>query len=511
MNESETKDDIIYLLGVDEGSNPDGAVLTVDGKNILGGIEILVPYNETVKKTLSLSRTREDIENYDNIILSLSTVCQSDPTSNNPVIESTAEIAAHFVPSCGNININRKLDNTIINICQMDPTKDYGLKGIFPVEINDYDINNKKLETITIYYKSSVEGENGWRMLQQYYNNPGANQEKIPEGNIDFEWNLVDRNVRDGIYNVKAVALGRGNLRSETEVLTFTLDTKMPEVFGTPAPSSGVLRPGDDISITYNKNLQGSLILPSINENISVKGILNNQEIDHTTGILFDGKEGFMIMPNGVNLDNKSFTVEMWLKPLTYNKYQTVFTHGAGDNLFNMSFTADKRLEIKVGSKTYKSENTLNEDQFGNGFAQYQIVYNMSDAKLNVYVNNIHMLSLPSGAPDFTLSRWIFGCDENQANHFNGIIHDLRLWNSMIDATTLNKSLSVNEVDLIGYWPMDEISGSAVKDKARENHAVSKADRFIDPIGKCIELTGPEFVTVPLYALSKNYDFTYEI
>ena len=58
---------------------------------------------------------------------------------------------------------------------------------------------------------------------------------------------------------------------------------------------------------------------------------------------------------------------------------------------------------------------------------------------------------------------------------------------------------------------MDEMSGIAVKDKAREKDAVSKAERYLEYIGKCIELTVPEFVTVPLYALSKNYDFTYEI
>ena len=105
----------------------------------------------------------------------------------------------------------------------------------------------------------------------------------------------------------------------------------------------------------------------------------------------------------------------------------------------------------------------------------------------------------------------VFGYDQNNQNSFNGVIHDLRIWNKVLTDPSLNNTLSGSEVALYGYWPIDEAFGTTVADKAKENHAVIKTSWFVDPIGKGVKLNGDEYVGIPLYALSENTDFTVEM
>ena len=72
----------------------------------------------------------------------MTSVCEPD-------IVSSQVINAYFVPSCGDLEISNNINESVVNIYQMDPSNDKGLKGVLPIKLGKYDVNNDKLQTVS--------------------------------------------------------------------------------------------------------------------------------------------------------------------------------------------------------------------------------------------------------------------------------------------------------------------------------------------------------------------------
>jgi hypothetical protein len=97
--------DIDLRVRVAGVSNPDGAVLKIDGQSANGVYNI--PSGGSVVKTLTIERGPIEID-YDSLMVIFSSACSED-------IADTAYVSVHFIPSCTDLAIIAPNNNFIIN------------------------------------------------------------------------------------------------------------------------------------------------------------------------------------------------------------------------------------------------------------------------------------------------------------------------------------------------------------------------------------------------------------
>lgn len=158
-NESESGDDIAYMLRVDEASNPDGAIIKIDG--LTPNRLFLVPAGGTVTKTVTIKKGPNAL-NYENLGLILHSSCQYDfGTGSVPDIADTVYFSAYFLPTCTDVTLQDLDDDWLVN-----QTDDNTLN----IKLKDYDINYYSLEKIDIEYKFENDD---WQLMQSL-NSPRA-------------------------------------------------------------------------------------------------------------------------------------------------------------------------------------------------------------------------------------------------------------------------------------------------------------------------------------------------
>ena len=92
----------------------------MDGKNITGGSTILVPAGERMTKTIQISQTSLDYFDFENLKLTMSSICQPDNTGIFPAIEDSVYLSVHFQQMGSNValkaatnSINLETDTTL--------------------------------------------------------------------------------------------------------------------------------------------------------------------------------------------------------------------------------------------------------------------------------------------------------------------------------------------------------------------------------------------------------------
>ncbi len=517
-NESEANVDMVFILKVNEQTNPDGAILSIDGLPIGNGREIVIPAKTKVYKTLSLGRTKEDITQYPNIEIQLQSACQFNVDLIDDIYSSSL-VSATFVPSCGNIAINNSINNTIMNQAQMDINSQIpgAYKGILPIKVESYDINSNVLKEVQILQKGSTDSDQQWNRIARYVKKGSgalpADALELPEGGFTHNWDM--QNMLDRTYQIKSVALtsqGADGPVSQSEIITVIKNTKSPQVFGTPQPGSGILGVGDDISIAYDKEIEQALIDIPTHGDIAVTGMLNAAKVDHNAGLSFNGDKEFVVIPSNINLSYTPFTIEWMMKRNRMSTKEVILTHGSDNQTLEVGFTATNQIYAKInGSQVVSSAFTKSELQDNWGI--YRILYNGN--KLSINFNN-QLVTVPLSVPEYLgVSPVIIGKDANGKNPFKGQLHDLRIWKKHIpEGSNTAEILTGKEANLIGYWPFTEAMGTVGEDKAMNRHASVSSSWFVDPLGKAVTLNGTsQYVSVPIgkYNLLSETSFSVEM
>ena len=61
------------------------------------------------------------------------------------------------------------------------------------------------------------------------------------------------------------------------------------------------------------------------------------------------------------------------------------------------------------------------------------------------------------------------------SHYFDGIIYELRLWNTARTVTEINQTLKThltgNESGLVAYWPLNDGASLSVQDKGPQSHS----------------------------------------
>jgi hypothetical protein len=514
-NNSETQTDQWFNLRVVDGSNPDGAIMAVDGTPIGGGhLEYLVPAGQTLTKTLAVSKGRA--LNYDNLKLALTSQCQSD-------IADTVSFTAHFTPSCSNIAIVSPSNNWTYNTnCLTDSVKGK-LKHYMPVKLSGFDVNYADFDHIELQYKASSASDNDWSKLMNYYDNDslyaaavanGLNALKIKASDAGvINYNFFMDDLPDKKYDLRAVVFCNINnqlVENESEVATGVKDMYNPRLFGQPLPANGVLTANDEIRINFNESIAEGYLT---NNNFSVTGIRNGAKTDHSTSLSFDGGSSYLATAFDRNLANKDFTVEMWMKEDSAQN-ATLFSTGVEGNSLALSVSADHCLVVSQNGKNVVKSKPFTSD--AGTWNNVALVFN-KEGKATLYYNwDAVADAVPVNA--FTaVGKVEFGRNlVSKDGYFKGQMHDMRIWTearSIGDLKTNSLAvMSGNESNLYACYPLDEGKGSTLNDKSHSVNLTAHNCEWTLPKGYSSKFAGKGYLAMNSGSavITKDNDFTLE-
>ena len=191
--------------------------------------------------------------------------------------------------------------------------------------------------------------------------------------------------------------------------------------------------------------------------------------------ISFDGSDDRATIPgNSLYQFSDQFTVEMWIKPNSYQDYEGAFSYGidgAAEGGFAIAYFATGWcFYIKTTNSITSWETMINASAPTAQWTHLAGTYDGSKARL--YRNGILM-----GEEEMTgniewenvENLYIGYFNSNSLNkYFDGQIDEVRLWSTTRTALQIkgNKSITLqgNESGLVGYWKADESSGNILND-----------------------------------------------
>jgi len=488
-------EDVVYSLKVLENTNPNGAILKIDG--ISPNRDFAVPASTSINKTLVVEKGPNHIA-YDSIGLVFHSRCQyAFGTAGYKDIADTVYFSVYFLPSCTELDVQSPQNQFVANNTY---------SNVLPVIISGYDINYGGLEKIQLQYKPSNQAS--WVPLgREWFKDTNdidtrypnhVDPQLIPRNqsyiNYSFEMDqLIDRN-----YDLRAIATCKipfnPDFSQESKVVSGVFDRVNPHPFGSPSPADGVLDPNDDIAIRFNEVIEAGSLTP---DNFQITGVLNGQELRHDKAVAFDGATGFLQIANGFDFASGSFTIEFWAKRDVIGTDQTIISQGASNNnVFAIGFNAANQIDVKLGNQNYMSTFAITDTAY---WHHYTVTYDKDNLVLEITerdaqtsqlsTNNNFFANFTSGGKTFVGKSSV-----SNAHFFNGSMHQLRIWNKALTSgevsSRINQNLHGREAGLIGYWPMDEGKGMLAEDKARFRHAEMNANWEINPKGTAAQFDG---------------------
>ncbi len=277
-NTSQSDEERTYDLVFLQESNPDGAVLTLGGSQVQGGIPTpyTIPAGSSTDATVTVERGPMAYD-YNNLRFVLKSPC-------NGSISDEVDLSVHFQSPCSDISLGKPLDNWMVN----------SNNNVLPVQLLNYDTNN--LESIEVQY--SIMDANSWAAATLY------DRSQLDPDVTSFNMPLV--NIPDGLYDIRAKLICSGAVKY-SDVRSGIIDRTPPQVFGVPSPTDGVLDAGDLISVTFTENINCMNVSPS---NVKVTDETGNQIINTQVGCSGDK---IIIVPDttGLTFQNDTFTVRV--------------------------------------------------------------------------------------------------------------------------------------------------------------------------------------------------------
>jgi hypothetical protein len=505
-NQSETNGSGLFKLTVDESTNPYGAVLKIDGTPIGNGRNFYVSAGSPLTKTLTVEKGPDSLS-YQNIRLLFTSDCDDS-------LADATQISVSFIPSCCEVSIKYPSDKWILNTATGDSIL---------VELENYDVNYSHFGYVELQYRPIWEAQ--WRTEMKFYSDlasfVNATEPKTfltgTEQSIKHYWRKDDTKP-DGGYEFRARTICEANgmmiAENYSPVVTGTVDMRLPVALGAPSPANGILGIGDELSITFNEDIQTGKLNSTF---FKISGILNEQEIaEPNVGLAFSGIQSAQtelpIFTNG------SFSIETWFKREP-NTAGTLFAFGSNNNYISLGFDAAGHAVLKIGNETYTSSNTIENDETWRYIAMSYdrdlnevSVFKFEGSSNDYFMFYDHpLITMPE-----TQGKLIVGNNAETNDGFSGAIAQLHCYgiNRTLADAAAGKSVmkSGREYGLIGYWLLDEGEGSVAKDKARSRHLIlNNTGWYIYPAGYA-KYTDNTYFAIPTgaYPLDKYHDLTLE-
>ena len=258
-------------------------------------------------------------------------------------------------------------------------------------------------------------------------------------------------------------------------------DRIRPELFGSIQPTDGILNPNDDVIITFNETINEIAFNTSSAQTfVEVESRKNRTTHTHDSYLYF-GANDSLVIPSGVYL-NQSFTIEMWLKPES-NGILFEQSNGEDSEMIKLSiidFDSTPKLKFDYihPSEVDKNQTAIHSMVLSSfGFTHIAIAYDAENNQI-IFLDGTGEVNIPEY--NFNMN-YVGDGPILVGTDYQGGMHDLRLWNKIALNIEANRSISLSgqEANLVGYWPMDELLLNP-KDKSRYRHALTSAQWTVD-------------------------------
>lgn len=491
-----------YMVAVDQASNQQGAIIKLDGQPIGNGLAVLVPALGSINKVITIEKNQPAINNFDGIGIILKSTCQDD-------IADTVSLTAKFQPTCTRVILKDPTDLWVMN--DNNQTRKLNIK------IEGYSKDFVGFKNILLQTKPSTQSQ--WETKAIFKNAASSGIDTIAIGNdATVNYSLDMSSLPDRTYDIRAISQCANGTINYSEVHRGTKDTKRPQVFGEPSPGDGVLSPGESISISYNEdiftrdNFEGS--------NVTVRGVLNDAKLDHSSALQFDGIDDYCEVASPVDISDRSWSAEMWVKRNKINQKQVLFRQGD----FEFGFNQNNLFYFEADSVTYNAPASVasNNFNFTDQWIHLAVAYDAVKRRVNAYkiygeitdpvmIDNDTILGDPSGA-----GMLYFGKGLDAQSNYGGYMHDVRIWGRAINQNDISSKkddiLKGDELNLAGLWPMNELEGTLAKDLARAHHAtIQGAAWAVLPSGNAVTFNGSSNLLLPTATpITNSMDFTVE-
>lgn len=452
-----------FVLKQQPGTNPKGARIMIDGAPLTeDGLSVKISRGEVTIKTVQVYAG----EGYDfeNLTLTLTSTCDLNSYSK-------ATFSVHYMPVACPVNISAPHDKWIMNtLSSQDSTGWY-----LPVVIDGFDVNYKNFDHIEFQYKLTTHSDEAWVNLCSYYANDSLYQlasgtkAMISGGRIENIRFYGERDPMEQQYDLRAVSFcrhGSSYITRNSVVLTGIKDTRNPRVFGEPEPANAILGVGDKILLRFNEAIAGNYL--DEDNNFQIMGYTNETGISTGISLHFDETENSYAESKVMrSISDKSFTVDMMVRPLDPNAEYTFFNYDTKQGRsFTFGKSADNRLFATFGNNTIYSA-TLPE--LMTAFTRVAVVCNRDTRKVTFYAGTKDVTDDSQSAIPVDAS-FVASAPISIGRGFAGNMMEVRLWTKALSGEEISltnmKRLTGYERELVAYYPMDEGKGETLTDKA---------------------------------------------
>ena len=274
-NQSATNEDWTYGFTAIAGSNPDGAIIKLNGQPLNNNtIQYIVPHSTSVPITLTVERGPIAYE-YNNLKVALVSECEmarnfalSLPLDNDPKFFSSINLGVDFIRPCSEVKVNVPEQNWVV--INNDPIQG-GTKR--RITVSGYDLSSTDFQRIRVQYRLS-DGNGAWINILDTsvrYNPYWSGFSTLPDPKppvlqpdfTQFIWETAG--LSDGNYEIHAWAECSGDASDKpgfSQIIKGRIDRQPPSLVGSPQPSDGVYHVGDEISFTFNKHVNCKKLNP---------------------------------------------------------------------------------------------------------------------------------------------------------------------------------------------------------------------------------------------------------
>lgn len=228
---------------------------------------------------------------------------------------------------------------------------------------------------------------------------------------------------------------------------------------------------------------------------------------DNNNCLEFDGS-GDRIDFGNILQSYTEFTIEFWMKADAVNSGVIIqLSAGSGedaeDNVsfnVNMAFGAELRLFYEYGSGSNESNTTSDFNLTTNTWIHVAVVRDDASGTALFYKNGVLVeTETASNDPsDGTSSsaNMTIGNNFNTTNGFNGELAHVRVWSDARSAGEIahyyNRTIDSTASNLVGYWKLDEGTGSTVADSSSNSNSgtITDATWTVDGFDKYIHSFG---------------------
>ena len=496
------------MLQVNEKSNPNGAVLVVDGNILSNGKDgrlIKMKGGEIVEKTLIVTQSDRSIIDYKDIILQLKSE-KDQSIESDPV-----KLRVHFVPSSALVDLS--VNHTVLNKADKD------LYGGITATMSNLDRQDEGLMGIRLRYRR--KGTDSWTAHKQWSDLAelqAQGYEPIPEGS-QFAEKVVF--LDDGLYELQAQTFGKygaDDVTYESNIIEITQDTHGPKILGMVSPENGQLTyiTRNNMHLRFNEVLNGNALTKS--GNFRIEGGMNNVVTGGAYADVAAQLNGSRIQTEAqYDLSNSSYAFDMWF----YRQGDgTIVSLGTEDNLLSLSTHDDGKLRARVGGENdvFETSTQLPKNQWIYMALDYKrktaddpenritMLYVTADDKTPNYIGQ----SMPAKGLNGHGKLGIGG------DGMQGMVSNLTIWNSDITATELyqtrNKVRASYTPGLVGYWQMDEGHGTQITDRARSRHMYMESESwYINNENRAAQLKGNSPIRVDIATFNPTKTDNYAV